>query len=383
MSKAAKEVIQNHLSDNGGIAPEREVIQAQVEARDVTEATANDYITMYCERMEDEDTGETLVYLTGRRPDDDTDVESADEPVGRRTADRFEERTVFQDVAHPQVPQGHEEGYYRRRVQGRKSDVQVVTRALEKGNNVLLKGDTGVGKDKLIKHIAAKTNQPLYQVNFSKDTRVEDLIGYQDLVADNGSTEMEWVDGILTKAVRNGGVFLADEINGASGAATMALHSVTEKEDPKLTIPQTGEVVTPHEEFRVVGTLNERYAGTKKMNRAFMNRFVNIPLDYLNVGDLSPTQVNDAEVQIVMGGAGLGDSYEQDIRRLVSFAAKLRQSYKNGDIITPISIRELIQVGEYIEGGFMELEPAVRLVIVGLADQDDKSVIDTVIGKKL
>jgi nitric oxide reductase NorQ protein len=373
MSRKARSVIEAELEKNGGQVSEQALINALVDERGVTEDTARDYVTMYCEKTEKPDGtvqcvafGDTATQQqTLTSEDGDTHTGQTIQTVGPRSGDKWAELGVLEDVAHPKVPTNHEEGYYRRRMMGHKSDVQIMTRALENGFNVMLKGETGVGKGELTKHVAANTNRPVYQANLGEEIRVEDLIGHYELV----DGETEWVDGHLTKAVREGAIFQADEFNAASGAVTIMLHSVLE-DNGVLTVPQTGETIKPHPEFRVVGTMNPQYAGTQQQNRATMNRFVHIELDYISA---------DREVSVVMDNTSLADKRESEIESLVETVNELREDYKNGEIVTPVSTRELIQVASYIEDDWMDLDAAAKMVIGGIAEDRDQSKIEKVL----
>lgn len=389
MSQKAKNNIEKILSETGGSAEHSELVSRLATVQDITEDTARDYVTMYCEKEVKD--GKEFAYIPELMRQEEGG--GAMKEVGEPTDNTFHDLSILEPVNHPMVPTGHDDYYYRRIEVGeskelRKMDVEVFGRALAKGFNVILRGDTGTGKDSLVKHVAEQTNRPVEQVNFSKDIRAEDLLGHYELTSNgDGSMEMQKVYGPLARASKSGGIFLADELNAAGGATTMALHSATEKlENRKVPIPQFGEVIDPHPEFRVVGTMNPNYAGTRKQNRAFNTRFVHIELSYLNVGQISEhgNDFNERELEVIFDNTELDrNKYEDDVRKLIALAASLRQDYKNGVIVTPIGPRELIQVAAYMEGGFMDLKDAAEMVIVGIADENDKEAINKTIDVEL
>jgi nitric oxide reductase NorQ protein/cobaltochelatase CobS len=190
--------------------------------------------------------------------------ESRVRPAGDPTERTFGRLTVLEDIGHPKVPDVSESAYHHRQLDGGKSDVEVVTRALQKRMNVVLKGPPGVGKSFLARYLAAQTNRPLYRVTLSETTYREDLLGYIHLVTgEGGESVTTWVDGPLTRAVREGAILLLDEINAADSNTAAALNAVMEQHETRsLTIPQTGEVIAPHEQFRVIATANPGYQGT-------------------------------------------------------------------------------------------------------------------------
>lgn len=296
--------------------------------------------------------------------------------VGAPTGEKFRELTILEDSGHQKIPQIEQETYHERVQEGEQTDVEIVTRALELGMNVVLKGEPGVGKSFLIRYLCAQTNRPLYRMTLSETTYKEDLVGQLHLVSGpDGETVTEWVDGPLTKAAREGGILLLDEINAADANTVAALNAVMEGRNTRsLTIPQTGEQIVPHEEFRVAATANPGYQGTYELNDAFEDRFRHIKLDYLPV---------DVEVDLVLSRSGLDRGREGEIRRLVEFAGRLREAYSEGELSTPITTRELVRIARFMNGGFMTLHDAARSELVARVDEYDESLIQTLIDTQL
>ncbi|MFC6954954.1 MoxR family ATPase [Halorubellus litoreus] len=296
--------------------------------------------------------------------------------AGARTDDRFGHLAVLEDVGHREVPSVPADGYYERETVADKTDVQVVTRALEAGMNVILNGPPGVGKSYLAKYLCARTNRPLYRVTLSETTYREDLLGHLQLVsAPGGESVTSWVDGPLTRAVRAGGVLLLDEINAADANTAAALNAVMEREGTRsLTIPQTGEVVDPHEEFRVIATANPGYQGTYEQNTAFEGRFRHVELDYL------PTEV---EVEILFERTDLDRRKRAEVESLVEFAGRLREAYVAGELTTPITTRELVRIATFMEDGFMDMRTATESELLARVDDHDESLVATLLEKSL
>jgi MoxR-like ATPase len=69
---------------------------------------------------------------------------------------------------------------------------------------LLLKGPTGCGKTRFVEHMAARMGQPLHTVACHDDLSAADLIGRYLLKGG----ETVWVDGPLTRAVRDRGDLL-------------------------------------------------------------------------------------------------------------------------------------------------------------------------------
>lgn len=304
--------------------------------------------------------------------------DSSDElqAAGAPTDDRFGHLSVLEDVDHREVPSVPADGYRERELVGDRTDVQVVTKALDAGMNVVLNGPPGVGKSYLARYICARTNRPLYRVTLSETTYREDLLGHLQLVATPGGDSVtSWVDGPLTRAVRTGGVLLLDEINAADANTAAALNAVMERDGTRsLTIPQTGEAVDPHEEFRVIATANPGYQGTYEQNTAFEGRFRHVELDYL------PPAV---EVDIVLERTDLDASKRDAIESLVAFAGRLREAYVAGELTTPVTTRELVRIATFMEDGFMDLRTATESELLARVDDHDTALVATLLEKSL
>lgn len=305
---------------------------------------------------------------------------------------------VLEDIGHPLVPDVDTGNYIRRKQEGNTTDVENVADSMaDKDFAALLVGETGVGKDFLVRVICAATNRPVVRVNFGEGILYEDLVGgfepngdkdkgamleeAKELAEEHNvevSTALEVVDsesdfkfspGFLYQAVSNGWVFLADELNAAGPEATMPLHGVTEMEGAReLSVRETGETLTPHKEFMFVGTMNPPYyPGTKELNDAFKTRFNFENLDYLPRG---------AEQRLVFSQTPLDADNKGDkqfVEDITEAVEKLRSSYKQQDIITPISHRELIKIGK--DARRVGHKQAAEKVLLNLADPSDENTI--------
>lgn len=293
------------------------------------------------------------------------DVSGLEMSVGDPVGDDFHGLEILRDVGHPMVPD-IDHGYVKRPARGGLTDVELGARLMADDDYALLvQGETGVGKDYLIEYLCAKTNRPMVRVNFGAGTTYADLIG--DWVPSDEGDGFEFKPGILYMAVKYGWVFVADEINAAGPEATMPLHGVTE-DDGKLSVPPTSEVLTPHEEFRFVGTMNPpSYAGTKPLNDAFRARLFTMNVDYLEP---------EGEKALLFESTAFDPQDSEDeavVDRLTDLAANLRDNYKNMDIVTPVSHRDTMKVAKVAQ--FMDAEDAAKQVLQGMAAPEDKNAI--------
>ena len=103
---------------------------------------------------------------------------------------------------------------------------------------LLLKGPTGCGKTRFVAHMAARLGRPLHTVACHDDLTAADLTGRYLLKGG----ETVWVDGPLTRAVREGGICYLDEVVEARKDVTVVLHPLTD-DRRLLPLERTGELL--------------------------------------------------------------------------------------------------------------------------------------------
>ena len=148
--------------------------------------------------------------------------------------------------------------------------------SLTNGDGLYLTGPTGSGKTSLLEQVAARLQWGVHSVTGHGRMELNDLLG-QYMLVDGGG--MKWIDGPLTLAVRLGHVLLINEIDAVDPAELIGLNEIVEGKP--LTIPQTGDVITPHPKFRLVATGNSAgagdqsglYQGVLRQNIAFLDSF--------------------------------------------------------------------------------------------------------------
>ncbi|WP_432358870.1 ATP-binding protein [Sporosarcina sp. UB5] len=146
---------------------------------------------------------------------------------------------------------------------------------------ILLKGPSGSGKTKLAQSISHYFNQPMHSVNCSVDLDAESLLGFKTINVRDGQSIIEFVEGPVVRAMKEGHILYIDEINMAKPETLPILHSVLDHRR-MLTNPFTGEVIHAHPNFTVLAAINEGYVGTSPMNEALKNRFISFSIPYLS-----------------------------------------------------------------------------------------------------
>ncbi|MGB5985665.1 MAG: AAA family ATPase, partial [Desulfobacterales bacterium] len=141
---------------------------------------------------------------------------------------------------------------------------------------VLLKGPTGCGKTRFVQYMAHRLSRPLISVACHEDLFASDLIGRYLLKAD----QTVWVDGPLTRAVRNGAICYLDEIVEARKDTTVVIHPLTD-DRRVLNIDKTGESLAAHPQFMMVVSYNPGYQSVlKDLKPSTRQRFVALEFRY-------------------------------------------------------------------------------------------------------
>jgi len=229
---------------------------------------------------------------------------------------------------------------------------------------LLLKGPTGCGKTRFVSHMAASLGLPLSTVSCHDDLAAADLTGRYLLKG--GDTV--WVDGPLTKAVREGGICYLDEVVEARKDVAVVLHPLTD-DRRILPLERTGEVLEAPPGFMLVVSYNPGYQNIlKTLKPSTKQRFVSIEFDFL------PKQ---KEIEVVASESGLD---EVRVAPLVEIARRLR-SLKGHDIEEGVSTRLLVYCACLIDSG-MDRREAVRAAIIEpLSDDPDvKTALSEVAG---
>lgn len=242
-------------------------------------------------------------------------------------------------------------------------EVQVFTAAYENRLPLLLKGPTGCGKTRFVSHMAATLGRPLYTVACHDDLSAADLIGRYLLKGG----ETEWIDGPLTRAVREGAICYLDEVVEARKDVTVVLHPLTD-DRRILPIERTGETLTAGSTFMLVASYNPGYQNIlKTLKPSTRQRFLSIEFGF------PPEQ---QEIEIISKETGLSPDRAAPLVRL---AGKLR-ALKGQDLEEGVSTRLLVYCATLIRED-MPVERAIQASIIEpLSDDEDtkRGMIDLV-----
>ena len=229
--------------------------------------------------------------------------------------------------------------------------------AHENGLPLLLKGPTGCGKTRFVEHMAARLGKPLYTVACHDDLSAADLIGRYLLKGG----ETVWVDGPLTRAVREGGICYLDEVVEARKDVTVVLHPLTDTRR-SLFIDRTGEELVAPRGFMLVASYNPGYQSVlKRLKPSTRQRFLSLSFDF-------PDEAT--EIAVVARESGLEPGR---VAPLVRLAGRIRK-LSGMDLEEGVSTRLVIYAATLMAGG-MGVDQALEAAIVQpLSDEPDVSV---------
>ena len=165
--------------------------------------------------------------------------------------------------------------------------------------NVLISGPPGTGKSELIRKFAEDSGLPYWGVIGREGIRSDELLGSYALK--EGTSR--WIDGIIPKAVRAGGILHFDEPNLIDGAVLQRLDELMDNKRQLDMRDINGPLVKAHPDLFIVFTMNPSGSASdvlKALPPAVLNRLKPVyKMDY------PPREV---ELRILKWKMGLNDN---------------------------------------------------------------------------
>lgn len=217
---------------------------------------------------------------------------------------------------------------------------------------LLIKGPTGCGKTRFVEHMAARLQRPLVTVSCHDDLSAADLVG-RHLIGPQGTV---WVDGPITRAVRQGAICYLDEVVEARKDTTVVLHPLAD-DRRVLPIERTGEQLAAPPEFMLVVSYNPGYQSLlKSLKPSTRQRFV-----ALNFGYPAPA----VELAVLQAEAGASPALAGALVRLGEALRRLTDH----DLEETASTRLLVMAARLVVSG-VPLHAACRAAIVDALTDD-------------
>ena len=223
--------------------------------------------------------------------------------------------------------------------------------AFRQGLSVILKGPTGCGKTRFVEAMAYDLHRPLITVACHDDLTTADLVGR--FLLRGGDTE--WVDGPLTRAVREGAICYLDEVVEARQDTTVVLHPLADHRR-QLPLERLGVTLDAAPGFCLVVSYNPGYQSVlKDLKDSTRQRMVAIEFGF------PPA---DVEEKIIVYEARVDHDTAAQLVRLGQAIRRL----KTADLREVASTRALIAAGRLIAEGLSPREAARASVAAPLTD---------------
>lgn len=213
------------------------------------------------------------------------------------------------------------------------SVIRVLYLAQKLGANVWLGGEKGTGKTQTVQQFAARTGRSFTRINFHQFSTAEEFIGAKGL--ENGKTEFK-PEAFLLGFTRPGHVVLLDEPTNCSPGELATLNGLLEPSGrvtlgDKVWNRAPGALVFGADNTLGNGDQSGRYAGTRQMNAALMDRFaLKVPFSFL------PLQ---QEIDAVVKHTGCSADLAAEVMRVITTA---RGKVQTGEVIDAPSIRQVM-----------------------------------------
>ena len=229
---------------------------------------------------------------------------------------------------------------------------RVFKAAFRQGMSLVLKGPTGCGKTRFVEAMAHDLDRQLITVACHDDLTTADLVGR--FLLQGGETA--WVDGPLTRAVREGAICYLDEIVEARQDTTVVIHPLADHRR-QLPIDRLGVLLDAAPGFCLVVSYNPGYQSVlKDLKDSTRQRMVAIELDF---------PPPDVEEKIVAHEAGTDPETATQLVRLGQAIRRLEAA----GLREVASTRVLISAGRLVAEG-LPMRTAANAAVAGPLTDD-------------
>ncbi|MEP0824674.1 MAG: MoxR family ATPase [Nitrososphaera sp.] len=235
--------------------------------------------------------------------------------------------------------------------------IDILEKAYRSGLFVLIIGPKGTGKTTLVRKFASQMKKGLDSVNFSLRTRESHLVGSRTL--DKG--EINFVEGVLVKSMRNGTILYLDELNAAEADVLLRLDEALDDRRQLVLKEAEGQIVKAAADWFVVATINPlSHVGTKELPPQLLSRFpIRMRLEY-------PPE--DVELEIVRRHVSIDESKVKDVKHAIQLAKNLREAAAVEELYYSPSLRETIAFAKMLNSG-LSGRRAAEVVYANAYDQ--------------
>src|SRR5437867_7753770 len=233
----------------------------------------------------------------------------------------------------------------------------VIKKAYDSSLFVLIIGPKGTGKTSLVRKFASEIGKTLYSINFSLRTRESHLVGTKTM----NQGEVTFVEGILIKSMRDGGILYLDELNAAEADVLLRLDEALDDRRQLVLKEAEGQIIKAADDWFVMATINPlSHVGTKELPPQLLSRFpVRMRLEY------PPEEV---ELDIVRRHVTIEESKVKDVKHAIQLAKNLREAAAVEELYYSPSLRETIAFAKMLNTG-LSGRRAAEVVYANAYDQ--------------
>lgn len=237
------------------------------------------------------------------------------------------------------------------------SSFDIIKKAYDSSLFVLIIGPKGTGKTSLVRKFAADMGKRLYSINFSLRTRESHLVGTKTM----NQGEVTFVEGILIKSMRDGGILYLDELNAAEADVLLRLDEALDDRRQIVLKEADGQLINAMDNWFVFATINPlSHEGTKELPPQILSRFpVRLRLEY------PPKEI---EKQIIKYHVNFDSAQEGDIDNALKLANILREAASLEELYYSPSIRESIAFARLLSNQVSPIK-AAEVVYANVYDQ--------------
>ncbi|MCR4789623.1 MAG: AAA family ATPase [Treponemataceae bacterium] len=198
--------------------------------------------------------------------------------------------------------------------------------AISSGNVIttLFHGPAGTGKTVNCKLVCQAIGLPILETINCTENLDEFVLGKFIPEGD----KIIFKESYLTKAIREGGAVVFEEINFAKPQYLAFLNSLLD--DNGFVRLDNGEIVKRHKNFRFFATMNLGYFGTKELNQSLYNRF-NVIIEVASLSD-------EAIERMLLGRV---PECKKVVKKVISVYHKIKKKIEAEDLDLVISPRNL------------------------------------------
>ena len=198
---------------------------------------------------------------------------------------------------------------------------------------VLFHGPAGTGKTISCKLICKTIRLPILETVNCTENLDEFILG--KFIPEND--RIVFKESYVTKAIREGGAVVFEEINFAKPQYLAFLNSLLD--DNGFVRLDNGEFVRRHKNFRFFATMNVGYFGTKQLNQALYNRFNAI----VEIAQLSETAISRMLLTRV-------PECSDKINKVLVIHDKIKKKIENEEldiVISPRNLENWVRLAKY------------------------------------